>query len=142
MSVPRLPCCGGPATGPTSRSFFVRLEFDLPTAGVTHRPLFASGDCPPDETGAHSPLLLEGDLVGYWLRTGQARDHSSSTPPGDRHDRDQQQRLAQLAAWIGAGGFSAFCRCVGLAEDPVARFGRIGAALERRRSRAEDYVGE
>jgi deoxyribonuclease V len=40
----------------------------LPTAGVTHRPLFASGDW-PDETGAHSPLLLEGDLVGYWLRT-------------------------------------------------------------------------
>ena len=42
---------------------------DLPTAGITHRPLLAAGDWPPDETGAHSPLLLEGELVGYWLRT-------------------------------------------------------------------------
>jgi deoxyribonuclease V len=42
---------------------------DLPTAGVTHRPLHASGDWPPDRTGARSPLLLDGELVGYWLRT-------------------------------------------------------------------------
>jgi deoxyribonuclease V len=42
---------------------------DLPTAGVTHRPLFASGDWPPDRTGARSPLLLDGELVGYWLRS-------------------------------------------------------------------------
>jgi deoxyribonuclease V len=42
---------------------------ELPTAGVTHRPLQAAGDWPPDETGACSPLLLEGEFVGYWLRT-------------------------------------------------------------------------
>jgi deoxyribonuclease V len=42
---------------------------DLPTAGVTHRPLLAAGDRPRDEAGAHSPLLLEGEPVGYWLRT-------------------------------------------------------------------------
>lgn len=41
----------------------------LPTAGVTHRPLVAAGDWPPDERGATSPLLLEGELVGYWVRT-------------------------------------------------------------------------
>jgi deoxyribonuclease V len=41
----------------------------LPTAGVTHRPLVAEGEWPPDDRGATSPLLLEGDLVGYWLRT-------------------------------------------------------------------------
>lgn len=39
------------------------------TAGVTHRPLVAAGDWPRDERGATSPLLLDGDLVGYWLRT-------------------------------------------------------------------------
>jgi deoxyribonuclease V len=27
------------------------------------------GDWPPDETGARSPLLLDGEVVGYWLRT-------------------------------------------------------------------------
>lgn len=42
---------------------------ELPTIGVTHRPLAASGAWPPDETGARAPLLLDGDLVGYWLRT-------------------------------------------------------------------------
>ena len=42
---------------------------DLPTTGVTHRPLFAEGEWPPDETGTRSPLLLDAELVGYWLRT-------------------------------------------------------------------------
>jgi deoxyribonuclease V len=42
---------------------------DLPTAGVTHRPLAAEGEWPPDERGACSPLRLGGEVVGYWLRT-------------------------------------------------------------------------
>jgi deoxyribonuclease V len=42
---------------------------DLPTIGVTHRPLAAEGAWPADERGARSPLLLNGELVGYWLRT-------------------------------------------------------------------------
>jgi deoxyribonuclease V len=42
---------------------------DLPTVGLTHRPLLAAGEWPPDERGARAPLLLEGELVGYWLRT-------------------------------------------------------------------------
>lgn len=41
----------------------------IPTVGVTHRPLLAKGAWPPDEAGAATPLLLEDDLVGYWLRT-------------------------------------------------------------------------
>jgi deoxyribonuclease V len=47
----------------------VGAVLELPTAGVTHRPLLAAGAWPPDERGAHSPLLLNGDLVGYWLCT-------------------------------------------------------------------------
>jgi deoxyribonuclease V len=42
---------------------------DLPTVGVTHRTLLAQGEWPSDELGARSPLLIEGELVGYWLRT-------------------------------------------------------------------------
>ncbi len=42
---------------------------DLPTVGVTHRPLVAEGEWPADERGARSPLVLGGELVGYWLRT-------------------------------------------------------------------------
>jgi deoxyribonuclease V len=42
---------------------------DLPTVGVTHRPLLADGSWPEDEPGARSPLALEGEVVGFWLRT-------------------------------------------------------------------------
>lgn len=43
---------------------------DVPTIGVTARPLLADGE-PPDGSrrGARSPLSLGGDLVGFWLRT-------------------------------------------------------------------------
>lgn len=42
---------------------------DLPTVGVTHRPLVASGEPPEDRYGATSPLLLDDEIVGFWLRT-------------------------------------------------------------------------
>jgi deoxyribonuclease V len=42
---------------------------ELPTVGVTHRPLLAEGAWPDDELGARSPLVLEGAIAGYWLRT-------------------------------------------------------------------------
>jgi deoxyribonuclease V len=42
---------------------------DVPSVGVTHRPLLADGEAPADEDGAMSPLLLNDELVGYWLRT-------------------------------------------------------------------------
>ncbi|MGA9761143.1 MAG: endonuclease V [Gaiellaceae bacterium] len=41
----------------------------LASVGVTHRPLIAAGEWPADEPGARSPLLLDGVVVGYWLRT-------------------------------------------------------------------------
>jgi deoxyribonuclease V len=41
---------------------------DLPTVGVTHRPLIAVGTCPADRRGASSPLWIEGSEVGAWLR--------------------------------------------------------------------------
>ncbi|CAN5742931.1 hypothetical protein BH18ACT15_BH18ACT15_11810 [soil metagenome] len=42
---------------------------DLPSVGVTHRPLYADGIPPADHRGATSPLTLDGEVVGYWVRT-------------------------------------------------------------------------
>jgi deoxyribonuclease V len=42
---------------------------ELPTVGVTHRPLVAHGEWPADDRGARNRLLLGGELVGHWLRT-------------------------------------------------------------------------
>jgi deoxyribonuclease V len=42
---------------------------EIPTVGVTHRPLAAEGDWPRDERGATSALTLSGEVVGYWVRT-------------------------------------------------------------------------
>ncbi len=42
---------------------------DVPTVGVTDRPLVARSEPPPDRRGARSPLLLEGEVVGYVVRT-------------------------------------------------------------------------
>lgn len=55
---------------------------DLPTVGVTHRPLLAGGAWPPLRRGEHSPLTLDGELVGCWLVT-----------------RDGARPLAIHAAW-------------------------------------------
>ena len=43
---------------------------DVPTVGVTHRPLLAVGEWPArDAQGATSQLVLAGRPVGRWLRT-------------------------------------------------------------------------
>jgi deoxyribonuclease V len=39
------------------------------TVGVTSRPLIAHGAWPDAERGASSPLLLDTEIVGYWLRS-------------------------------------------------------------------------
>ena len=44
---------------------------DLPTVGVTHRPLVASGPEPPADRGSHAPLVLDGEVVGAWLRVAR-----------------------------------------------------------------------
>jgi deoxyribonuclease V len=42
---------------------------DLPTVGITHRPLLAEGEWPPDESGATAPLRVGGTVVACWMRT-------------------------------------------------------------------------
>lgn len=45
---------------------------DMPTVGVTHRPLLAIGGLPVLRRGAYTPLEVDGRRVGYWVctRTG------------------------------------------------------------------------
>lgn len=42
---------------------------DLPSVGVTHRPLHASGLEPDDAAGASTELTFDGEVVGRWVRT-------------------------------------------------------------------------
>jgi deoxyribonuclease V len=44
-------------------------ELDIPTIGVTHRPLVAAGPWPNDRRGATSPLRIGDSVVGCWLCT-------------------------------------------------------------------------
>jgi deoxyribonuclease V len=46
---------------------------NLPTVGVTHRPLLADGPWPADVPGAASPLRLGEEIVAYWVRTRTGR---------------------------------------------------------------------
>jgi deoxyribonuclease V len=41
----------------------------LPTVGVTHRPLLASGPEPADEVGSWTELVFDGEVLGRWVRT-------------------------------------------------------------------------
>lgn len=43
--------------------------FDVPTVGATHRPLSAEGDHPGEGYGQTSPLVLDGEPVGAWVRS-------------------------------------------------------------------------
>jgi deoxyribonuclease V len=60
---------------------------DLPTVGVTHRPLLAEGAWPPEARGAHAPLVLAGEVVGAWLRVAERR-RPLAVHPGWRTDVD------------------------------------------------------
>lgn len=52
----------------------IGAELDLPTVGVTDRPLRACGPQPAPDVGAVAELRLEGELVGYRVTTcGGAR---------------------------------------------------------------------
>ncbi|MDX6300811.1 MAG: deoxyribonuclease [Nocardioidaceae bacterium] len=44
-------------------------ELGVPSVGVTHRPLLASGPWPADHRGATSPLRIGAEVVGCWMRT-------------------------------------------------------------------------
>lgn len=67
---------------------------DLPTVGVTWRPLFAQGEWPGPCPGSTSPLLLEGELVALWLRA-RPGVHPLVVHPGWRTDLDTALAVVQ-----------------------------------------------
>lgn len=64
----------------------------LPTIGVTHRLLAASGEWPADERGARAPVTLDGETVGAWLRT-RPGTRPLAVHPGWRTDVDAAVEL-------------------------------------------------
>jgi deoxyribonuclease V len=68
---------------------------DIPTIGVTHRPLVASGDWPGDQRGATSPLRIGDSVVGCWLRT-QSGTRPLVVHPGWRIDLDAAVEIIRL----------------------------------------------
>jgi deoxyribonuclease V len=60
---------------------------DVPTVGVTQRPLIAQGTWPGSERGATSPLLVGDEQVGHWVRTRRGR-HPLAVDAGWRTDLD------------------------------------------------------
>jgi deoxyribonuclease V len=50
-------------------AFELGAVLELPSVGVTHRPLIAEGEWPPEEGGSAAPLSIGEEVVGCWLRT-------------------------------------------------------------------------
>jgi deoxyribonuclease V len=72
-------------------------QLDVPTIGVTHRTLRAHGDWPQAERGAHSPLVLDGETVGAWLRI-QPRARPIAVHAGWRTDPDAAVQIVMSVA--------------------------------------------
>lgn len=70
---------------------------DVPTVGVTHRPLLAQGEWPDDERGACSPLVLDGERVGAWLRTRRGA-RPLAVHPGWRTTLELAVDIVEMAA--------------------------------------------
>jgi deoxyribonuclease V len=70
---------------------------DVPTVGVTHRPLLAEGEWPADPAaGAASPLWLDGEPVGLWLRTRRGA-RPLAVHPGWRTDAEVARAVVRAA---------------------------------------------
>jgi deoxyribonuclease V len=114
---------------------------DLPTIGVTHRPLLAEGEWPPDRRGAATPLRVDGEVVAHWVRTRAGRhpvavhagwrvDPTSAVEVvlrvGGPHRTPRPLREARRLARLARAGH-------GVAGDAVAADTLTGAAYRRRR---------
>jgi len=69
---------------------------DLPTVGITHRPLLAEGGWPAPERGATSPLRIGDEIVACWLRV-RARARPLAVHPGWRTDLDTAVAVVRAA---------------------------------------------
>lgn len=68
---------------------------DVPSVGVTHRPLYASGAMPPPSPeGAQAPVSLDGEEVARWVRVSE-RARPLVAHPGWRTDLDVAVEMAR-----------------------------------------------
>ncbi|MFB0517152.1 MAG: endonuclease V [Candidatus Neomarinimicrobiota bacterium] len=67
---------------------------NIPTVGVTNRPLLAQGEWPAPDRGSTSPLWLEAENVAVWLRT-RAGAHPLVIHPAWRTDLAVAVTVAQ-----------------------------------------------
>ncbi len=70
---------------------------DIPTVGVTHRTLVATGEQPDIWRGSTSALKIEDEVIGVWLRTKQGTKAISVTP-GWKTDIETATEVAMIAA--------------------------------------------
>lgn len=69
---------------------------DIPSVGVTDRPLLAEGGPPADERGTTAPLLVDGREVARWVRT-RVGARPVAVHPGWRTDLDTAVTVALRA---------------------------------------------
>lgn len=66
-------------------AFHMGWALGVPSIGVTDRPFVAGGAQPGPNRGDHTPVLIDGDHVGWWLRT-RYRARPVVVSPGWRTD--------------------------------------------------------
>lgn len=96
---------------------------DLPSVGVTHRPLLAAGEWPADRAGAVAPLRIDGERVGVWVRTRRTA-RPLAVSPGWRVDGATAVRVV-----LAAGGRVR-------TPEPIRRARRLA-----RKARSEAHTG-
>src|SRR5918992_2511273 len=69
---------------------------DIPTVGVTHRTLVAQGAHPGPDRSDRSPLLLDDEVVGHWVRT-RAGSRPIAAHAGWRTDSDVAAEVVMRA---------------------------------------------
>jgi deoxyribonuclease V len=70
---------------------------DLPTVGVTNRPLIARGAQPGPSAHSTSPLMIDDDQIGCWLRT-RSGSRPVAVSPAWRMDLDTATAAVIAAA--------------------------------------------
>jgi deoxyribonuclease V len=100
---------------------------DVPTVGVTHRPLLADGAWPGEAKGETAPLLLDGERVGAWVRRRQGV-RPVAAHPAWRTDTDTAVRVV-----LGTAGSHR-------TPEPLRRARRL-ARLERAQTHTRAHPG-
>jgi deoxyribonuclease V len=77
-------------------AFHLGAALGVPTVGVTNRTLVAAGGSPGPERFARAPLLLDGTLVGWWVRTRPGA-HPVAAHAAWRTDADTACRMVVAA---------------------------------------------